>query len=542
MRARTILMVGALLGVQVGWAQTVDEGRKFFYYERYNSAKDALQKAVNANPKDENAVYWLGQSMLELKDSVAAKTLYQNYLASNGSAPMVLVGMGQVELMEQKTNEARQRFEAAISLTKSKDIDVLNAVGRANAVTNSGDAGYAIEKLTAATEVRRFSNPEVLINMGNAYRKMADGGGAVTAYTRAFSLDPNYAAAKYYTAKTYQSQNNSAIFLPLFEEAIQVDAAYAPAFRELYHYYYSRDVNKAIEYLDKYIATTDQSPEIEYEKTSVLFAASKFQEAMDRAKSILAAQGANAYPKYHRLIAYSYLALGDSAQALTKIKEFQQVASPDLILPADYVLEGNLLLRDSATVQEGLTYISKAIEMDTSAAGKHKIASDVAKVLDEKELLAEAATWKAKAYTLNSNPSKQDLFYTGYAFIKAQEFNTADSVFNVYSTTYPDETFGHYWQARAKSALDTSGTEGLAVPHFLKFIEVASKDSVTNKSTLITAYGYMASYSANVLKDNAAAIGYFDKILALEPTNSDAIRFKEILIKMQAAAPANQKK
>src|SRR6188474_3120940 len=98
-------------------AQNVDQGRRFFYYERYNSAKDQFQKVLAANPNNIDAVYWLGQTMIEDKDSLAAKALYQKALGSNPNAPLILVGVGHIELLENKTSDARQRFETALSLT-----------------------------------------------------------------------------------------------------------------------------------------------------------------------------------------------------------------------------------------------------------------------------------------------------------------------------------------------------------------------------------------------------------------------------------------
>jgi hypothetical protein len=60
---------------------------------------------------------------------------------------------------------------------------------------------------------------------------------------------------------------------------------------------------------------------------------------------------------------------------------------------------------------------------------------------------------------------------------------------------------------------------------------VAELDKAKNKSTLITAYGYMAGYNANVKKDFAVAISYLDKILEIDPANADATKNKEILQK-----------
>ena len=121
-------------------AQSVDQAKRFIYYERFKSAKDALDKLLASNPNNIDAMYWLGQVNLHMKDTAAAKALYQRGLSSNGTAPLLLVGMGQIELLEGKTNEAKQRFETAISLTKGKDVQVLNAIARANVEAKAGDA------------------------------------------------------------------------------------------------------------------------------------------------------------------------------------------------------------------------------------------------------------------------------------------------------------------------------------------------------------------------------------------------------------------
>jgi Tfp pilus assembly protein PilF len=110
----TVVITGNML-----FAQSVEDGRKFLYYERYNSAKQTFEKILAANPNDIAAIYWLGQTLIDMKHSAAAKELYQKASASNGSAPLILVGMGHILLMDGKTNEARQQFETAVNLTKA---------------------------------------------------------------------------------------------------------------------------------------------------------------------------------------------------------------------------------------------------------------------------------------------------------------------------------------------------------------------------------------------------------------------------------------
>ncbi len=117
----TSLLFALIISANSLFAQSLDEGKKFLYYERYNSAKDIFGKLVNANPGNVDAAYWLGQTYIAMEDTAAAKATYQKALQANPNAPLLMVGMGQIELMENKTNDARNRFETAISLTKGKD-------------------------------------------------------------------------------------------------------------------------------------------------------------------------------------------------------------------------------------------------------------------------------------------------------------------------------------------------------------------------------------------------------------------------------------
>src|SRR6516225_10910906 len=149
-KIRFSMLAAVALISTMGNAQTVEQGKKFLYYERYKSAQETFEKVLAANPNNIDAVYWLGETMIHRKDTrdtAGAKALFSKMLMTNGNAPLLLVGMGHVELEQGNMTDSRQRFETAISLTKGKDINVLNAVGYANVDAKAGDANYAIEKL-----------------------------------------------------------------------------------------------------------------------------------------------------------------------------------------------------------------------------------------------------------------------------------------------------------------------------------------------------------------------------------------------------------
>jgi len=141
-------------------AQTIQEGVNHLYAQRYKSAISVFEKMLATNPNNIDATYWLGQTYLDM-DEIAgarqakARQLYGKALQTTQNAPLILVGMGHVELLENKTNDARQRFETALTMSRTKKGDdpvILTAIGRANVDAKAGDFKYAIEKLLAAAD------------------------------------------------------------------------------------------------------------------------------------------------------------------------------------------------------------------------------------------------------------------------------------------------------------------------------------------------------------------------------------------------------
>jgi Flp pilus assembly protein TadD len=528
-RSLSLVVALALIGNAL-FAQTVEQGKKFLYYERFKSAKETFDKVLASNPNNLEAVYWLGQTLLDkknaLRDTVAAKALYQKYLTQNGNAPLLLAGIGQLELMEGKTNEARQRFETALNLTKNKEVDVINAVATANIDAAAGDAAYAIEKLKIAPTIKKFASPETYMLMGDAYRKLIDGGNAVTSYTKALELDPKHAAAKSSIGKVYLTQNNPEYFLPAFEDAVKLDPTYAPTYYELYYYYYFRDVNKAATYLDQYVANSDQGPEQESMKADLLYASSKFAEAKARATELIAQQGDKATPRLYRMLAYVNDTLGDLAGAKQAMTTFFAKAAPEDILPTDYEELGRIAAKTPGSQAEAFANIQKAIDMDTVVANKVKYiqrAADLAKSLRDS---VQVANWLGMAYKIDPDPSQKALYDWGFANYTAKNYATADSIFcNVYQTKYPDQIYGYLWCARTAVAKDTTLEQGLYVEPFKRLISftdtIPDSARAKLKNIMIESHTYLAQYYANVAKQNDSAIAALEKILLIDPTKTE---------------------
>ena len=552
-KVRICLLASVVFAGNVLIAQTVEQGQKFLYYERFKSAKETFEKVLASNPNNIDATYWLGQTLLTassgsgVRDSVAAKALYQKALQTNGSAPLLLVGMGNVELREGKLADAKQRFETAISLSKGKDIDVLNAIGDANSDTKNGDAAYAIEKLNQATQVKKFNSPATYALMGDVYRRLlTDGGNAVQAYQKALALDPKYAEAEYKIGMIYLSQRNTEYFLPAFEQAVQMDPAYAPAYYELFYYwFYHNDVNKAIGYWDKYFANTDPKPSDDYDRISFMYAAKKYQDCINASQQKISSLGENADPKYYKLVAYCYNDQGDSVNAKNFLAQYFSKQKEEGFLPQDFTFYAQVLSKFKGNDSLVSLNYQQAINHDTIQDNKltyAKEASDVAKRLGNNKM---SAKWQGVLYNMAKNPTNADLYNLGYAYYRAADYSTADSLFcGVYEQKYPNEIYGYLWCAKSKVAQDDSlGSKGTAVEAYTKLAQFAraSPDSAKYKSQILESYFYLAGNANNVKKDKAEAITYLKKILEVDPGNTTATQYLEILDK-PAKQPAQKPK
>lgn len=535
MKLSFVLILVMISGILT--AQSLQEGKKFLYQQRFASAKSTMEKVVAAAPTNPESIYWLAQVHFEMKDVNGAKEVLRKGMdGANGSNPLLLVAMGQAELVDKKPNDARQRFETAISLTKGKDVAVYAAIGKAN-LEEGGDAAYGIEKLKAATLVKNFKDAMVHVYMGDLYRKIMDGGGAVSSYENALLVDPKLAIAKYKIGKIYLTQGNEQrdIFLQKFNDAITDDGTFTPALYDMYVYYFLRDVVKATDFFNRYKANTDAGPALDYEEASLQFAGGDFKNAITKSDALLGTQGENADARLYRLKAYSYDKLGDSIQALSLLETFFQKAKAEQINPDNYVVAAFNAAKQKADPAKVDYYFTKSIETDTLVANKIDYAKKAADFFKKSGNNVKSAEWLTKILTINPKLSKVDIYNAGLENFKATQYQRADSIFSIYKTQFPTEVYGHYWSFRSRSVIDSTMEQGLAVADCEKFISIAELDKAKNKSTLITAFGYMAGYSANIKKDLATAKTYLEKIIEIDPTNQDAIKNRDIIDKALAA-------
>ncbi|MFC0775322.1 tetratricopeptide repeat protein [Terrimonas alba] len=511
-------LVTSLLFVSAVKAQSLQDGVNDLYAERYKSAKATFEKLLASNPNNIDATYWLGQTLIEMDDTAGAKNLYSKALLSSANAPLVIVGMGQVELMENKTSEARQRFEAAITMTRGKKGDdpaILNAVGRA--ITNTynvkekkgGDINYAVEKLEVAAQ-RDPKNANIFLNLGNAIRKAKPGeagGAAFQNYQKATEANPKFAPAYHRMAQLFNSQRNWDLYEKYLKDAINADARFAPAYYDLYYLKLGRDFAAAEDYAKKYIANTDQDPQNDYLRCQTLWAKKDFDGAIACAKNIIAQTGANAKARSYKLIADSYLQKKDTASAKEPVDQYFAKAKPDDLTPLDYQMKAAVYSTIPGQEAVVLAAYQEGIKADTVLENKIDLLKKGTAFFGGKKDYVNESQLQQLILETKPNLNINDYFAAGIANYRAQQYAKSYDIFKVVAEKFPDQPFGWEWMFNNANVLDTVKKDSIALPAAEKLLAFAQKDSVKYAKQISSSSYFLATYHLEK-GDKAKAIDY----------------------------------
>lgn len=526
-----VLLGGAVM------AQTVQEAKKLLNAEKYNSAATALHATLKTAPAQAEAWYLLTQAYIPQSKIKNIYDSLQLAPASVRTEPLFLAAYGDVLLQQNKKDSAQLLFANALKQTKEKDAAVLAAVANAHVTAANGDVQYAIELVNKAIK-RDKRNANLYVLLGDAYRKAGNGSEAYKAYQEAINKDKNAAIAYYKMGQIFASQKNPDLYLDYYNKAIAADASFAPAYYGLYNHYFYYDVAKAMDYFKKYAALADASESNDYAYTDLLYLTKQYNPAIEQANKLLAAN--NKEPRLYKLIAYSQLALKDTASGLTYMQHYFAKAPDSVHIMKDFEIMGEIYAASSNKQDSAAWFFEKAVALEKDSTAKYAYYKKLADLYKDKADFSGQAKWLGAYYTGNAKATNIDLFNWGVAHYRAEEYKQADSVFGDYVTKHPEQGFGYYWQARSNALLDSDMSQGLAVPHYLKVIEMAEADMAneTNRKWLAEAYKYIAAYKTNQEKDYTSAVDYFEKLLVVDPDNADAKKYIPILEKNIAATSA----
>lgn len=527
-----LLFTSLFMAAEALNAQSVQEGNQFYYYERYQSAENSFHNVLKQQP--DNAQAWYGLTAAYLAEDKLAKAADSLHLAPAGiyEQPYYEVAYGAVLLNENKKDSAAIYFNKALKQTKEKDENILGAVAQAHVLSKNGDANYAVELINKAIK-RDKKNAAWNVLLGDAYRKVNNGSEAYKAYKEALEKNESYAAAYHKIGEIFLTQKNPELYVDYFSRAIAADANYAPSLYQLYTYNFYKDVPKAFDYYRQYVAKADASIQNDYDLTDLLYLNKEYDKAIQKANVLMASQGQDLKPRIYKLLAYSYEEKKDSAQAVSYMQQYFSKEQDSNLIAKDFETMAGLYSVLPGKEDSALVFYEKAADLQKDSTALYKYYKNLAALAKSKKDYAQQAKWLNKYYAGNDDATNVDLFNWGLAYFLSQDYAMADSVFGLYVAKYPEQSFGYYWQARSNASLDKEMANGTAIPYYKKLIEVMATDTAnTNyKKWMVEAYGYLAAYEANTEKDYPEAVGYFQKVLEVDPANADAKRYIEILEK-----------
>ena len=528
------LLVCMLAGVLVLRAQSPETGKKYFYYQRYQSAENFFHNQLKQDPNNADSWLWLVKSYIAQNKTRQAVDTFAKAPSALNEDPSYMIANGTVLLLNNKTAEARQWFEKAIDETKGKNATVLGLIAEAQVDCEKGDVNYALELLEKAIK-RDKNDPALYTIRGNCYRKMHNGSEAFRAFSQAIDKEKNYAEALYQLGRIFQTQKNANMYLDYFNKAVAADKNFAPALYELYNHYLYLDPAKANGYFQQYAALSDKTDAHDYAVADLLYLTKSYKEAIEKGKKLL--NKADVPPRIYKLVAYSYAELKDSSAAMNFMKQYFKAGSDSDFIAKDYETMAELFIAQPGSEDSAMAYYEKAVNATADSSVHFKYYAKLASLAKSQQDYVMQAKWLGKYYGSKPDASNVDLFNWGVAAYRAQDYLQSDSAFAIYTGKYPEQAYGYYWRALNNASIDTSMAEGRAIQHYQKLIEVIGDDSLTanHKKWKMDAYTYLAAYETNMEKDYQEAINYFSKILEMDPANEDAKKYIAILEKNLAS-------
>ena len=595
---QVILLTGLLpLTISYIQAQDLNAAIQLTRSEQYDKSEALLQQLIQKEPANGKNYFFLGENYLldYFADTISnsltvaaksAKEIYQKGVDANANDPLNYIGLAKVAfyLGDNKTAD-EMRAKAKSFLLPYKNLKKISPPATDYAFTLAKIAESYIKEgkvdtskaLPLVREAVKINNKdkEIFLIAGDLYMLVNDGSSAIKNYNLAQFADPNSPTANMKIGYVYVKGRALTSAIPFFEEAIKLNAEYAPAYRELGQLYSSAGrFDQSKEYFKKYLELTQGNIPAKTRYVNALFYAKEYDEVIKVVEEIFAVDKSRTY--MNRIAGYSSFDKknADYNKALLYMEQLFKTVAPERIIWKDYYYMARILLRknqdypkmvadlnnlelqldrEKTKLSTSTTAAEKAkykVTVDDMTAKAAKLKSEVAKadveidrafgeynkVLNlkpqDKTLLNEMAnnyyTYRrydgaAKTWAKLIDPANEkveDYMQIGKAYYNGEKYKTADSVFNVIVKKSANYLPAHLWIARTYFKMDPEAKLGLAKPKFEKVADVAKTDSIKNQVEIMEALQYLGYY--HMTNGNfSKAKDYYNRMINLDPNSKD---------------------
>jgi cytochrome c-type biogenesis protein CcmH/NrfG len=529
-------------------AQDLDQAKKAIDAEQYEKAKGMLKSIIQSKPSNGRATYLLGNIYLIQDIPDSAKIYFDKGITASEGAKLNYAGLGQLELDKGNTAAAQAHFASATAGIRKRDTDELIAVGRAYANSDKPNYKTALTFLNKA----KAANPtdaDVLMALGDVYYKDKNQNDAYAAYRDALLADNTKIRAKMQQGVLLKGARAFTEAVKSLNEVVASNPNYGPVYRELAETYYlwgyndakkyTENIQKALGYYEKYMSLTDYSLNSRMRHADFLVLAKDYKALEVEAEKMKQLDKVN--PRILRYLGYSAYENGNVDVAIKSLQDF--IGNPNSkVIARDYFYLGQAKLKkatsdaagtvDQAMFNAGVADLKKATEMEIT------ISSDMSEVgkkfFAEKKYREAAAIFEIAMLNPDSKTFNDDILYYSIAVnavnakldvaqrdnVALQKANTGlDAILAKYPT-YQD---AYYYKARVLSTLEDGPAMVKAYEDYVRVLSEKGAEELakpTNKNKLTEAYNTIGANYADT--DKAKAIEYFNKTIALDPTNAYA--------------------
>jgi len=506
---KVITLIAAIVCAAGLKAQSLDEGKKMYRYERYISAERILSPLA----ADMMANYYLGLSQLEQEKADAAQATFTKFPED----PANMAGTARVAFVRKNPTQGMQIVNAVAAKGKKKTWQPWVYAADAITYTEGGNYQEAIGWYKKALESIQ-NDPYIYISLGDAYQHVEGGGGeAMNAYEKAVSLDPKNSLAFSRIGKLWFDAKNYPLALENYGKAKDADPANPLPYRDLANaYFWSGKYELAKQNIEKYRELSDKSADVDTRYVGILYLAKYYKEAAAVSQDIITSGTKDC--SVYGVKGFSELELGDTTAALRDLKTYF-ACPPKKITPIDYTNYGRAFLSNSQSDSADF-YFAKAISIDTSK-NKSDTYRQIAEAFKTKKEYIKSANWYEKLVKEYPETQAVDYFWAGAMYYYGNDYPNADRLFEMMETKYPDQPSATYWRGRVGAAQDPQGENCKAAPFFSKWLDKVGP-SYDKKNDLKLAYQYLllCSYKA---KDKDTMHKYMDLLKTIDP-NDDLLK------------------
>ncbi len=525
-----LLLVGAGLSSLAMNAQALKDAIKLMENEQYEKAAAAYILLIQKEPNNGENYFYMGENYFRQEELDSALMFYKKGVSVNPNFPLNHAGMGKIGWYKNNGADVGKHFTTATSIV---DKDKLMQKYQATTYLKIAEAyvfGPVKDIPKALTFIKQAlalnpKNPEALILHGDALfeQNTSEGSLAIEEYKKAAAADKTSPKPLVRRGILYVRANNPNEAVTFFTEAITLEPNFAPAYRERAEAYNKLGkIEKALEDYKKYLDLNKGSISAKVRYGIFLYIAKKYPEALTILKEVQKEVPSNMVVL--RLMSYCYYESGDLQTGMQTIETYFSKQSADKIIPRDYDYYGKFYQKAGKDSLAAEMY-KKAYALDTNNC---EMAAEVGSIYAKLKKHADAAVWFEKRIKCGKKIVVNDYYYLGRSLYYTKQYVKGDSAFSNYVRLQPGLAFGYVWRGRCNAAQDTGKVmKGLAIPYYTKVIELIKPEDLeknSNKKDVEEAYDYLGSYYVSN-KEFAYAKCCYQKIVEM---NSGTDKFKKV--------------